>query len=79
MKWNPSPFKSVAERVLSVAGRILSDWLEVKFGGGKSSEEQPDGMLRTLCVTNTLREREQRRVHICIKVGADCSLFLCLC
>lgn len=55
--------------------RILSDWLEVKLGGGKGSEvreEQLDGTLQTLCVTNTLRDEGQRthKVHISIKV--DC-------
>lgn len=51
----------------------MSDWLEVKFGGGESSEERLDGTLRTLCVTDTLQEREQRRVHICIKVSVCIS------
>lgn len=53
--------------------RILSDWLEVKLGGHKESEgreEQPEGTLQTLTVTNTLQESGQRthKVHISIKV-----------
>lgn len=59
----------------SVALRILSDWLEVKLGGGgggsEAREEQPDGALQTLCVTDTLRDEGQRthRVHVSIKVS----------
>uniref|UniRef100_A0A3P8NGH1 Germinal-center associated nuclear protein n=1 Tax=Astatotilapia calliptera TaxID=8154 RepID=A0A3P8NGH1_ASTCA len=61
------------ESVASVADRILSDWLEVKLGGHKESEgreEQPEGTLQTLTVTNTLQESGQRthKVHISIKV-----------
>lgn len=67
--------------LLSVLFRILSDWLESKFGGGKgsdSSEEQVDGVLKTLCVTNTVQQKGQQihRVHISIKVRADCSLYV---
>uniref|UniRef100_A0A3B4Y6D5 Germinal-center associated nuclear protein n=1 Tax=Seriola lalandi dorsalis TaxID=1841481 RepID=A0A3B4Y6D5_SERLL len=59
--------------------RILSDWLEVKLGGDKASElreEQPDGTLQTLCVTNTLQEKGQRthKVHISVKVRSDYGL-----
>ncbi|KAM8856581.1 germinal-center associated nuclear protein [Spinachia spinachia] len=66
----PSDHESVA----SLADRILSDWLEVKLGGGKGSEvreEQLDGTLQTLCVTNTLQEEGQRtyKVHISIKAS----------
>uniref|UniRef100_A0AAX7SS42 Germinal-center associated nuclear protein n=1 Tax=Astatotilapia calliptera TaxID=8154 RepID=A0AAX7SS42_ASTCA len=62
------------ESVASVADRILSDWLEVKLGGHKESEgreEQPEGTLQTLTVTNTLQESGQRthKVHISIKVS----------
>nr|XP_040057764.1 germinal-center associated nuclear protein [Gasterosteus aculeatus aculeatus] len=66
----PSDHESVA----TLADRILSDWLEVKLGGGKGSEvreEQLDGTLQTLCVTNTLRDEGQRthKVHISIKAS----------
>ncbi|XP_031730841.1 germinal-center associated nuclear protein isoform X1 [Anarrhichthys ocellatus] len=66
----PSDHESVA----SLADGILSDWLEVKLGGCKGSEvseEQLDGTLQTLCVTNTLRDKGQRtyKVHISIKVS----------
>uniref|UniRef100_A0A3B4XWI0 Germinal-center associated nuclear protein n=1 Tax=Seriola lalandi dorsalis TaxID=1841481 RepID=A0A3B4XWI0_SERLL len=66
----PSDHESVA----SLADRILSDWLEVKLGGDKASElreEQPDGTLQTLCVTNTLQEKGQRthKVHISVKAS----------
>lgn len=69
--------------LLSFTFRILSDWLEVKFGGGKaleSSVEQVDGALKTLCVTNTFQEKKERihRVHISIKVRSDCSLYVWL-
>ncbi|XP_019955220.2 germinal-center associated nuclear protein [Paralichthys olivaceus] len=62
------------ESVAGLADRILSDWLEVKLGGDKASEvgeEQPDGTLQTLCVTNTLQERGQHthKVHISIKAS----------
>lgn len=65
------------ERVLSSVLRILSDWLEVKLGGGKGSEvseEQLDGTLQTLCVTNTLRDEGQRTFKVHISVKVDCSL-----
>ncbi|XP_034417060.1 germinal-center associated nuclear protein [Cyclopterus lumpus] len=66
----PSDHESVA----SLADRILSDWLEVKLGGIQGSEvrqEQLDGTLQTLCVTNTLRDEGQRthRVHISVKAS----------
>ncbi|KAM9850955.1 germinal-center associated nuclear protein [Aulostomus maculatus] len=66
----PSDHESVA----SLADSILSDWLEMKLGGGKGSEvveEQPDGTLQTLCVSNTLQENQQRthNVHISVKVS----------
>ncbi|XP_034430226.1 germinal-center associated nuclear protein isoform X2 [Hippoglossus hippoglossus] len=62
------------ESVASLADRILSDWLEVKLGGDKASEvgeEQPDGTLQTLCVTNSLQERGQHthKVHISVKAS----------
>ncbi|KAF1382270.1 hypothetical protein PFLUV_G00141980 [Perca fluviatilis] len=66
----PSDHESEA----SLADRILSDWLEVKLGGGKDSEvreEQLDGTLQTLYVTNTLQDNGQRthKVHISIKAS----------
>ncbi|XP_028289454.1 germinal-center associated nuclear protein isoform X2 [Parambassis ranga] len=66
----PSDHESVA----SVADRVLSDWLEVKLGSDKGSEvrdEQSDGTMRTLCVTNTLQEKAQRthKVHISVKAS----------
>ncbi|XP_034549400.1 germinal-center associated nuclear protein isoform X2 [Notolabrus celidotus] len=61
------------ESVASEADRILSDWLEVKLGGGKVSEvkEQPDDALQTLCVINSLQENGQRthKVHISVKAS----------
>ncbi|KAM9347509.1 germinal-center associated nuclear protein [Symphorus nematophorus] len=63
------------ESVSSLADRILSDWLEVKLGGGSrgsgASEEQLDGALQTLSVTSTLQEKEERihKVHISIKAS----------
>ncbi|XP_067459089.1 germinal-center associated nuclear protein [Thunnus thynnus] len=65
------------ESVASLADRILSDWLEVKLGGGgggKGSEvreEQPEGTLQTLCVINSLQENGQRthKVHVSIKAS----------
>ncbi|XP_053296244.1 germinal-center associated nuclear protein [Pleuronectes platessa] len=62
------------ESVASLADRILSDWLEVKLGGDKASEvgeEQPDGTLQTLCVTNSLQERgpHTHKVHISVKAS----------
>lgn len=72
-----------AHPYLSVLLRILSDWLESKFSGDrelKSSDEQLDGTLKTLCVIDTLQEKEEciHRVYISIKVRADCSSFLWL-
>uniref|UniRef100_A0A3Q3WCP2 Germinal-center associated nuclear protein n=1 Tax=Mola mola TaxID=94237 RepID=A0A3Q3WCP2_MOLML len=51
---------------------ILSDWLQSKFSGDrelKLSDEQLDGTLKTLCVTDTLQEKEEciHRVYISIK------------
>lgn len=50
----------------------------MKLGGGKGSEEsegQLDGTLQTLCVTNTLQEKEQQvhKVHISVKVRSGNS------
>lgn len=65
----PSDHESVA----SLADRILSDWLEAKFGGGNwaGGEEQPDGALQTVCVTNTLQDKGQHthKVHISVKAS----------
>ncbi|KAK2839484.1 hypothetical protein Q5P01_013224 [Channa striata] len=62
------------ESVTSLADRILSDWLEVKLGGDKALEErqeQPGGILQTLCVSNEVQKNGQRthNVHITIKVS----------
>ncbi|CAN9497974.1 unnamed protein product [Ophioblennius macclurei] len=67
----PSDHESVA----SLADRILSDWLEVKFGGGgrssEDSKQQADGTMRTLCVSSSLQEHAQRthKVHVSVKVS----------
>uniref|UniRef100_UPI003AAB6F8D germinal-center associated nuclear protein n=1 Tax=Centroberyx gerrardi TaxID=166262 RepID=UPI003AAB6F8D len=66
----PSDHESVA----TLADRVLSDWLEVKLGGGEGSEvreQQPDGTLQTLCVANALQENGQRthKVHISVKAS----------
>lgn len=58
------------DNVASVADRILSDWLEVKFGSDSvsdSAEGQLDGTLRTLCVSDTLLEKDECRVYVSIK------------
>lgn len=59
----PSDHESVA----SLADRILSDWLEVKFGGEKT--QRADGAMQTLCVSSSLQEHQRRthRVHVSIK------------
>lgn len=51
----------------SAVCRILSEWLETKFGGG---QDPSDGTLRTIHFTNTIQEKEQslHRVYISIKV-----------
>ncbi|CAB1346720.1 unnamed protein product [Coregonus sp. 'balchen'] len=66
----PSDHESVA----SIADRILTDWLETKFGGGESAkvtEKEQEGTLRTLCITNGLREAGDmtHKVHISIKAS----------
>ncbi|XP_077363553.1 germinal-center associated nuclear protein isoform X2 [Festucalex cinctus] len=66
----PSDHESVA----SLADRILSDWLEAKFAGSqgwKLMEEERDGALQTLQLSNTIRENGHRnhKVHISIKVS----------
>ncbi|CAL8387635.1 unnamed protein product [Gadus morhua 'NCC'] len=66
----PSDHESVA----SLADRVLSDWLEVKLGGGEGlevKEKQVDGTLQTLRVTNALKEVGERahKVHLSIKVS----------
>ncbi|KAM6934890.1 germinal-center associated nuclear protein [Xenentodon cancila] len=59
------------ESVTSMADRVLSDWLEVKFGGNRKSEERQDASLQTLCITSTLMESGQRahKVHITVKAS----------
>ncbi|KAL0964023.1 hypothetical protein UPYG_G00317270 [Umbra pygmaea] len=58
----------------SIADRVLTDWLETKLGGGDSSEvteKEPAGSLRTLCITNALRDLGDttHKVHISIKAS----------
>lgn len=58
--------------------RILSDWLETKFGGlemSKVRKEQPDDAMQTLCVIDTLQESGHltHKVHISVKVRSRCS------
>lgn len=50
--------------------RVLSDWLEVKLGADSESEEQRDGTLRTLRVSNSLQDNGHRthKVHVTVKV-----------
>ena len=65
----------LSRRRLLLLYRVLSDWLEVKLGGGEGSrvkEKQVDGTLQTLCVTNALQEVGERehKVHLSIKVGS---------
>ncbi|XP_061838749.1 germinal-center associated nuclear protein [Nerophis lumbriciformis] len=62
------------ENVASPASRILSDWLVVKLGGGQESkliEEQRDGTLQTLHLSNTIKEKEQHtfEVNVSVKVS----------
>ncbi|XP_037120761.1 germinal-center associated nuclear protein isoform X2 [Syngnathus acus] len=67
----PSEHESVA----SLADRILSDWLEMKLAGSqqasKMMEEQRDGTLQTLHLSNTIREKGHgtHEVHVSIKVS----------
>ncbi|RVE58447.1 hypothetical protein OJAV_G00209450 [Oryzias javanicus] len=63
----PSDHESAA----SVANGVLSDWLEVKLGGEQDSEEDLDGSLWTLCVTNALQESGKftHEVHIAVKAS----------
>ncbi|XP_051925938.1 germinal-center associated nuclear protein [Hippocampus zosterae] len=59
------------ESVGSLADRILSDWLEAKLAGSpgsKLTEEQRDGTLRTLHLSNEMREI-RHQVHVSIKVS----------
>ncbi|XP_019744468.1 germinal-center associated nuclear protein [Hippocampus comes] len=63
----PSDHESVA----SLADRILSDWLEAKLAGSRGSklmEEQRDGTLRTLHLSNAVLEI-RHQVHVSIKVS----------
>ncbi|XP_068602688.1 germinal-center associated nuclear protein [Brachionichthys hirsutus] len=63
------------DTVTSLEDRILSDWLEVKLGGGgeppESGDEQLGDNLRTLCVVDAVQEKERRlhKVHISVKVS----------
>ncbi|KAF7658146.1 hypothetical protein LDENG_00016710 [Lucifuga dentata] len=66
----PSDHESVA----SMADRVLSDWLEVKFGGDPGSEVRvADGTLQTLCVTNTLQESREHTHKVHISIKASCG------
>lgn len=52
----------------------LTKWLEVKLGGGEKMEEsieESEGKLRTLVISNSLRDIGQKthKVHLCIKVS----------
>lgn len=54
--------------------RILTDWLEVKLGGGNQSEEsekEPQGQLKTLCISHSLTniKGQTHEVHVSIKVS----------
>lgn len=53
--------------------RILTDWLEVKLGGGNESEEsekESKGQLKTLCVSHSLTNirGQTHEVYISVKV-----------
>ncbi|XP_034042737.1 germinal-center associated nuclear protein isoform X2 [Thalassophryne amazonica] len=66
----PSEHESAA----SIAQGILSEWLEVKFGGEEKSEvreQQPNDALQTLCLINTVQLNGQRthKVHISVKAS----------
>ncbi|CAM4601451.1 unnamed protein product [Leuciscus chuanchicus] len=57
---------------ISFASRILTEWLEVKLGGGnqsEDSEEEPKGKLKTLCISHSLTniKGQTHEVHISIK------------
>ncbi|XP_016375449.1 germinal-center associated nuclear protein isoform X2 [Sinocyclocheilus rhinocerous] len=57
---------------ISYASRILTDWLEVKVGGGNQSEEtekELKGQLKTLCISHSLTNirGQTHEVHISIK------------
>ncbi|XP_038127205.1 germinal-center associated nuclear protein isoform X2 [Cyprinodon tularosa] len=58
---------------VSPADRILSDWLEVKLGRDPEceEEEETDGSLKTLCVSNSLQEKGEGtyKVHITVKAS----------
>lgn len=54
--------------------RILTDWLEVKLGGGNQSEDSEKelkGKLKTLCISHSLTniKGQTHEVHISIKVS----------
>lgn len=68
--------------ILSPPSRILSDWLEAKLAGSRGSklmEEQRDGALRTLHLSDAIREI-RHQVHVSIKVrtlrSAFCVVFV---
>nr|XP_058152360.1 germinal-center associated nuclear protein isoform X1 [Dasypus novemcinctus] len=55
-------------------GRVLANWLKVKFLGSSGSEEDSDrngGAIRTLALLRALSPRGRQRlvVHVCVKVA----------
>ncbi|XP_067300375.1 germinal-center associated nuclear protein [Pseudorasbora parva] len=57
---------------INFSSRILTDWLEVKLGGGNQYEEierEPKGQLKTLCISHSLTniKGQAHEVHISIK------------
>ncbi|KAG1937671.1 SAC3/GANP/Nin1/mts3/eIF-3 p25 family [Pimephales promelas] len=63
---------STCDSDISFASRILTEWLEVKLGGGNQSkdcEKEPKGQLKTLCISHSLAnvKGKTHEVHISIK------------
>ncbi|XP_051565497.1 germinal-center associated nuclear protein-like [Myxocyprinus asiaticus] len=60
---------SHCDRDTSFASSILTDWLEVKLGGGNRTEECEKGQLQTLCISHSLTDVREKThdVHISIK------------
>lgn len=58
---------------ITFASRILTDWLEVKLGGGNESEEsekQSKGQVKTLCVSHSLTNIRGQTHEVYISVKA---------
>lgn len=58
---------------ITFASRILTDWLEVKLGGGNESEEsekESKGQLKTLCVSHSLTNIRGQTHEVYISVKA---------